>query len=199
MPPKGPETAGETRGLPDRSSTPALATVAAATSDRGVADPGLIPANPLTEDVAAAADETASQLGCDRLPDFGINDELPDLEIKRLVEMSGLYYLPGLDSTPCLFKMARAICNNLLAVARRQPKTYFQLLGRLIDMRALLKERVDGPYKLGFDSRPRRRLPGDSLEYWPFSEYESWVEDLRAYRPGRGDGAHSNCGEEGDS
>jgi hypothetical protein len=182
MPPKSPDADVDAWGLPDRSPATALATV---TSDRGVADPGLIPPNPRAEDIAAADDETELKLGCDRLPDFGINDELPDREIKRLVAMSALHYLPGLDCTPCLFKMARAISNNLLAVARRQPKTYVQLLARLIDMRAVLKERVERPYKLAFDSRLRQPLPQDALEYWPFSDYESWVEDLRAYQKGR--------------
>jgi hypothetical protein len=137
------------------------------------------------EDIGAAADEIESEIGCDRLPYFDSREALTDQEIRRLYEMSGLYYVPGLDGTPCLFKMARSIHNNLIAVARKQPKTYFQLLERLLDMREVLKARTEKPYTTSFDTKLRQRLPKEALDYWPFSEYEAWVEDLRAHKKGR--------------
>lgn len=169
-------------GAPELT-TPAL--------DRGVTDRGnlrrgLIPVNVDREDIGAAAeDETASALGCDRIPSFAPADIMTDAEIGRLLAMTQLYTVPGLDGTACLFRMARSLQDNLFAVARRQPKAYRRCLERLLDMHAVLRSRTERPYKLLFDTIPRRALPSEVLDYWPFSEHEQWEDNLKAAKRGR--------------
>lgn len=169
-------------GAPEDTVTaPAGSTLDRGVGDRGVQDTGIFPANPDREEVSAL-EENDDYPGCDKIPYFEPSESLSDEEIRRLDKLTSLYGLPGLDGTPCIFKSARSIYNNLSAVARK-PKIYADMLWRLLDMRKTLGERTK-PYKLMFDTRLRNPLPKEVLEYWPFSDHARWAEDYKALKKG---------------
>src|ERR1700754_4059802 len=94
-----------------------------AIAERGVESRGVFPENPDREEVVALADTTVDEVGCERIPYFEPAESLTDSEIRRLVALTAFDYFTA-SSTPCVFRNARSIANNLLPVARRQPKTY---------------------------------------------------------------------------
>jgi hypothetical protein len=165
---------GDPRGAADRGL-----------GDRGTSDTSVFPANPLEEDVSAAEDPAEPLAGCNRLPYFPPAENMSDGDIRYMISMTGMYYVPGMDGTICLIQAARSLQNNLEAVARRKPKAYPVCLKRLLDIRSVIKDRTAGPYQISFDTRPRKPLPKEVLEYWPFSEHVHWTEDLEALKRDR--------------
>lgn len=188
MPKLGPDY-DDPRGLSRGSSA------GAAVGSRGTGDKGLtgfeslrggavFPENPDHEDVGDFASEGLVTGGCDKIPDFPPADEMSDSDVRRLWAMTAFYDTPGFDSACCLFKAARSIQNSLFAVARRQPKRYMDFLERLVDLFGIIKARTEKPYKISFDTRPRKALPKAVLAYPPFADYPRWKDNLAAAKKG---------------
>lgn len=168
------------------------------TLSKAVEDRGVFPKNPPYEEVGLdfsdedddeGADEDKYEdpiAGCDRLPAFPPREEMDGETLRRLEKFTGMYYIPGFDGTACLINAVRAIHGNLLAVGRQHPKAYPRLLERLVDLHGILKARTEKPYKLAFDSQPRRPLPKAILEVWPFPEADAWIQNRAAVKRGKG-------------
>lgn len=143
--------------------------------DRGVTDTSLFPPNPQFEDVTVRADGTVDVGQCRR--------EIP-AEDDRLYHLAGLYTVPGLDGTPCLFAFAGAMAARLPRLRDDQP-LYDRYVQRLAGMAATLRARTRGPYRIGYDTRDRAPLPPQVLATPPFTDAGRWASEAAAAARGR--------------
>lgn len=129
-------------------------------------------------------------VGCLDLPTFKPLDLTASQdEIKELVTYIRKYKgsVFAYNSTPCLFKLAATIHQNLNIVYHKKLDIYYKLIETLIDLYEEVKKRTK-PYKLVWDTENRKPLPVQILKRYPFFEYEKWkaiIKNLKLQRAGK--------------